>query len=281
MTVKIKGIGNYLDGHIWKILPSELDRVTNQVRNIEKNIHNIVGSKNFMFLMEDESTDPSYNIVNKTLVFDINGVLIPRADAWDQFWGYSGTLDLKEEFESIVDQIIENDNSIEGKPIERIILRIDSPGGVGIGAYEFVNSIQKAKANGIDIVTYTETKMASLGYLIGCCNKIYSAPSAIVGSIGSKYTFFKYRDNEAYDVYTISRGDLKSVGDPYSKLTSDELKFFETWIEADYQEFVNYVAEVRNKPVEEVIATKSGYSPASLTPWFVDEIIMNINEIII
>lgn len=264
---------NLAFGNVWSITPFGL--------NLVKSIHNkkikILESysdyfKKFNEVREEkEEENKDLEVINNTLIFRVEGVLVPTVDFFDKLMGMNSIFEIINDFET---QLTTMSN------IKRVIIYFNTPGGALVGIREFAEVIRSFSKE-VEIIAYSNIEMCSAGYwLASSCDRIYSSQSAIVGSIGVKIVLMKETSNY-YDLITFEKGDLKSAGDPNSPLTMKEMKHFIDWIEKAYNIFVGDVAKWREKPIKEVTNTNSLYSNAMFYPWFVDEIIDDINDLII
>jgi len=268
-------IGNINMSEMWRIAPFALPNVKTAF-NLKLNkfidLFNIAKD-------EEEKKDTltkgidAYTIFNNTLIFPINGILIPEADELDKYFGFSSTFELMDDFKDLLESIKDSD-------IKRIILHINSPGGQALGVTEFAELIHEASKS-IDIISFSNIQVTSAGYQLAAATRgIYTTKTTIIGSIGVKIVIFKEKSNY-YDTLIFEKGDLKSAGDPSSPLTMAEMKHFIEWVELDYNDFVTTVADYRSLPKAEVEATKSKYIQSSYEPWFSDGIVKNIEELVI
>lgn len=150
----------------------------------------------------------------------------------------------------------------EDESIKGIILEINSPGGTITGS--------KAIADGISY--YREkTKNPVIAHIsgIGASGAYWVAASAdyimvdagsITGSIGVIYGPFKYYDNvveegsilgnvvtqNGIETRYFTGGEHKDFGNPYRRLTAEEIKVIQESIDNEYSEFVKFVASRRN-----------------------------------
>jgi protease-4 len=75
---------------------------------------------------------------------------------------------------------------------------------------------------------------ASGGYYVSCaCDKIFSDPNALTGSIGARVSFIYYYDLlKKIGIYekTIKSGKYKDIGSPFREMTKEEEKIIEEFI---------------------------------------------------
>ncbi|MHA1790283.1 MAG: S49 family peptidase [Candidatus Helarchaeota archaeon] len=252
-------INNYLNEFLWGILPSALNNL-----NVKNDI-----IKSYLTFIDDKKESELSNLSRKenTLILKIKGEIFPRVTEWDKIFGYTGILDLRDELEE----------ELKNNSYDRLILNINSPGGVIIGWLEFINLIKEIKKVGIEVIAFSETYLASLAYTIAsAANKIITTPTTIVGSIG---IILSIRKNET-EYITFKKGDLKGVGESFP-LSLKEMKFFDEMITNEYNFMVKTIAENRKKPEKEVRNTESKHGHAYQNKWYVDDFVNRIEELII
>jgi ClpP class serine protease len=115
--------------------------------------------------------------------------------------------------------------AIEEGP-ERIILRINSPGGVVSGLNQCVyDMIEARRESGIPVDVYVGELCASAAYAIACSgNRIYGPPSCIAGSIGVISTMVDQvaaDKKEGLNFVTITSGARKADGHPHVTISED------------------------------------------------------------
>ena len=73
----------------------------------------------------------------------------------------------------------------EATPNDKVLIRLESPGGVVHGYGLAASQLQRIKDAGIELIVAVDKVAASGGYMMACVgSKILAAPFAIVGSVG-------------------------------------------------------------------------------------------------
>lgn len=154
----------------------------------------------------------------------------------------------------------------EDPSIYGVVLEISSPGGTIYGAHAIADGVKyyKQKTNQ-PVYTYVEGLAASGGYWAAAStDKIFADYGSDVGSIGIIMGPFEYYDkpiaqdggllsggivteNGIQSTY-ITAGKSKDLGNPYRKMTDDELKVMQQGVNNEYDNFVSYVSERRDIP---------------------------------
>jgi signal peptide peptidase SppA len=116
--------------------------------------------------------------------------------------------------------------AVRDEDVSAILLRIDSPGGTVYGTYDLVDDIREA-AKQKSVYAYIEDLGASAAYAVASvATKIFSNPSALVGSIG---TFSVLQDMSGaaaqlgIKVHVIRAGKHKGAGVPGTEVTAEHL----------------------------------------------------------
>lgn len=206
---------------------------------------------------------PPMKRIGSTAIIYIRGSLEHHADGW----GCS--------YEQILEDAraaVEGDD--DNQPAKKLILSIDSPGGVVSGLYECVDAL---KALGVPIHAYVEGICASAAYALATsCSKIYCSRSAILGSIGviaTMYSQKRFDQKMGIDVVTITSGKRKADGHPHVAISDDAIRAEEKRVRKFAKGFFALVEEARDfdpEPHEAGLfvgsdAVKAGYADAVKT----------------
>ena len=223
---------------------------------------------------EDPLLDKTAKVVKRTLVFPLQGIFMPKASELDKIFGFVSTLELMESLKKmVVDNI--------GK-IDRVVLNIDSPGGSTVGGNEMANVIKEIVSSGLEVIAFSHNQMTSLGYhFASASSRIITLETAVVGSIGSIVQILKFDSGFFGRIHTFKSGDLKDVGSSTRPMDLKEMTFFDDMITRDFDDFSKFVANNRGVDLEEVVATEGAFSQPFINPWFVDETVDSIHELII
>lgn len=137
----------------------------------------------------------------------------------------------------------------EDNSIKAIVLRIDSPGG-GVGpAQEIFREIRKTV--GVKkIVASMGAVAASGGYYIAAgTDGIVANPGTITGSIGVIIRFSNFEDllsKIGLTPVVVKSGEYKDTGSPVRKMTKEERKILQNFVNQIHKQFIIAVAEGRN-----------------------------------
>lgn len=109
-----------------------------------------------------------------TAVLNVRGIIVTYHSPLVGLLGWSSTDSLMQSFAAL-------DKDPE---VNRIVLSIDSPGGMVAGLSEFAEIISRSKTNTTAVVSGV---CASAAYWVGSqCDEIIASPTSIVGNIGVK-----------------------------------------------------------------------------------------------
>lgn len=146
---------------------------------------------------------------------------------------------------------------------QRLILRIDSPGGDVSGCFELARYIREACAKtGKRSASFSDGMMCSAAYAIGCaCDEVYAAPSANIGSIGVLETMVDLtRQDAAMGVRFIfaRSGAKKGFGNPHAPVETDAVETMQAHTDATAALFFELVAEMRGLDADDVAGLEAG-----------------------
>jgi protease-4 len=196
--------------------------------------------------------------VNELLSLKITGPILGEAEdipfvfATGETYGY----EVKEKlFEAATDPTVNG-----------VILEINSPGGTIFGSRAIADGVKYFKQkSGKPVYAYIQGMGASGAYwAAAAADKIFADYGSDIGSIGVIMGPFKYYDtpvsesggvfgggvltqNGIETVY-LSAGKSKDLGNPYRRMTPDEVRILQGQVNNEYDNFVRYVADRRNIP---------------------------------
>ncbi|MBS3808785.1 MAG: signal peptide peptidase SppA [Desulfobacterales bacterium] len=142
--------------------------------------------------------------------------------------------------------------------IKAIVVRIDSPGGAVGASQEIYRQIRKTAENKPVIASMGNIAASGGYYIASATDGIIAAPGTVTGSIGviMEYTNFR-KLLEKIGVYpvVITSGKYKDMGSPLRKMTEDERRLLQNFVDTVHRQFIEDVAKGRKmkiKPVEEI-----------------------------
>ena len=151
----------------------------------------------------------------------------------------------------------------EDSSVKAIILHINSPGGGAAASQEIYNEVLRVrKEKNKKVVASVESVGASGAYYIAsACDRIYANSASVVGSIGVIIEWTNYSELLRWAKLknvTISRGDLKSAGDPSRDLTPKEEAYFQSLVDNMYTQFIHDVAVGRHTTEDKIKPLATG-----------------------
>jgi ClpP class serine protease len=146
---------------------------------------------------------------------------------------------------------------------QRLILRIDSPGGDVSGCFELAHYIREACVKaGKRSAAFSDGMMCSAAYALGCaCDEVYAAPSANIGSIGVLETMVDLtRQDAAMGVrFVFARsGAKKGFGNPHAPIETAAIETMQAHTDATAALFFELVAEMRGLDADDIAELEAG-----------------------
>ncbi|SEG69398.1 signal peptide peptidase A. Serine peptidase. MEROPS family S49 [Bryocella elongata] len=147
--------------------------------------------------------------------------------------------------------------------VKAIILHINSPGGGAAASQEIYHEVLRVRQeHKKKIIASVESVGASGAYYISsACDQIYANPASVVGSIGVIMEWTNYGELMKWAKLknvTISKGDLKTAGDPSRDLTPAEQAYFQGLVDNMYGQFVHDVAIGRHTTEDKIKPLATG-----------------------
>lgn len=147
------------------------------------------------------------------------------------------------------------------KRAKAVLLYIDSPGGSALASELILEAVQRV-ARKKPVIAYVDQVCASGGYMAALgAKEIWSAPHAIVGSIGvfaGKFEASGLMERLGIRRTLISRGENAGIFSTSRGFTPHERAALEAEVEETYQAFLAHVAKARGKTKEEIHARAEG-----------------------
>ena len=187
-----------------------------------------------------------YRIENGAAIIPITATLVNRG-------GWIGAQSGLVSYEGLAAQVRE---ALDDDDVERIVLDIDSPGGMMDGALLLAEQLSDARQQK-PLTAVVNDLAASAGYLLAAqADEIVISPTSRVGSIGVIYIHAEYSralEQSGIGVSIIAAGAHKADGNPYEPLPDD--------VRADIQRSVDRAWELF---IEAVHAGRPSLSPAAM-----------------
>lgn len=143
----------------------------------------------------------------------------------------------------------------DDKETERVVLYVNSPGGLVSGAPEAAQAIADL-ADAKPVTALVDGLGTSAAYwLASQAGEIVASPSSEVGSIGVfaiHADYSRMHSNAGIEVSLIKAGRYKALGNPFQPLDDEARSIIQRSIDDTYREFVAAVARGRGVPVETI-----------------------------
>ncbi len=147
--------------------------------------------------------------------------------------------------------------------VKAIVVRINSPGGAVVASDEIHSELRKVDK---PVIASMGDVAASGGYYIACAaDRIFANPATLTGSIG---VYSQIPNAEelmkklGVEVVIIRGGSSKAAGNPFEKMSEEDMAIIQAMVDEIHEMFINLVAEERDMPVEKVreLADGRGYT---------------------
>ena len=164
------------------------------------------------------------------------------------------------------------------KPIDEVLVRVDSAGGVIHGYGLAASQLQRIRDRKIPLTVAVDKVAASGGYLMACvADKIVAAPFAIVGSIGVVAeipNFNKLLKKHDVSYEQITAGEYKRTLSMFGENTPKGRKKMQEEVEEAHGLFKKFIATHRPKvSISKVSTGEHWYGTDALRLKLIDEII--------
>lgn len=170
-------------------------------------------------------------------VIPMMGPMMRRAGPMARVFGITGTDSTRLAIEV----------ALTDEAVERILLRVDSPGGSVSGLDQLGDVVSSADK---PIVAQVEGMAASAAYYVAAqTDRIMVGRTDLVGSIGTRimlYDFSKMFENEGIEPVPIDTGEYKSAGAMGTEITEAQRDDFQRIVDFYYEDFVRAVSRGRS-----------------------------------
>jgi signal peptide peptidase SppA len=188
---------------------------------------------------------PSSNASSSTGIIPIFGTISQHAP---ESGDLSANLFAASYTETISEQL---DAFLADESVSKIVLNIDSPGGLTGGVSELANKIMAARGQK-PIVAVANSLAASAAYWIGsAADQFFASPGATVGSIGvyaMHQDVSKMAEDAGVKTTFISAGKYKTGGNQFEPLDDATKSRIQQRVDDTYAMFVRDVARGRGVP---------------------------------
>ena len=193
------------------------------------------------------------SIIGDTAIIKISGILLKNIPSLYRWLGIEMTSYL-----DIQDQLTE---AVGNPAVKKILLDIDSPGGVVAGVMEAGQAIANAAAQKPVMAKIDDLGASGAYWLASQATKVIAGPNAEVGAIGvfTVYVDWSARaDKEGMKVHIIRSGEHKGMGVPGAPITAEQIAAMQEIIDGMAENFIKAVSSGRGMTIEAVRALADG-----------------------
>ena len=163
------------------------------------------------------------------------------------------------------------------KPQDQVVVRLESPGGVVHGYGLAASQLQRLRDKHIPLTIAVDKVAASGGYMMACVgDKIFSAPFAIIGSIGVVAqipNFNRFLKNKDIDIELHTAGQYKRTLTLLGENTEEGRQKFREDLNETHLLFKEFVHRMRpSLDIDQVATGEHWYGSQALEKGLVDEI---------
>ena len=175
---------------------------------------------------------------------------------------------LREEISALLPEATSND---------KVLIRLESPGGVVHGYGLAASQLQRIKDAGIELVVAVDKVAASGGYMMACVgSKILAAPFAIIGSVGvvaQLPNFHRLLKKNDIDFETFTAGEFKRTVTVFGENTDKGRRKFESELEETHELFKSFVSAHRpDLDVGKIATGEIWYGQQAIDNGLIDEV---------
>ncbi|MGH7496443.1 MAG: signal peptide peptidase SppA [bacterium] len=143
-----------------------------------------------------------------------------------------------------------------------LIVRIDSPGGGVAASQEIYEAVKKVRNDGKFVIASMASVAASGGYYVACgADTIMANPGTTTGSIGviaEMINTTELLNKIGVKFEVIKSGKYKDSGSPWRPMTEDDRRYFQSYVDDAYDQFVEIVAKERGLDKSEIMKFADG-----------------------
>ncbi len=153
--------------------------------------------------------------------------------------------------------------STKSKIIDKLIIKITSPGGSIMDFAEMYNILKSIKNDSnIEIIISIDKICTSCGYLIASLgNEICATELATIGSIGIMVENFNIENlmkTVGIEYLTLKSGKMKNPINPYESPNIDSINFVQTQVNKNFEIFYKMIESNRKDKLNNIKLIKSG-----------------------
>ncbi len=146
--------------------------------------------------------------------------------------------------------------------IDKLIIKITSPGGSIIDFAELYSVLKSIKSNNVEIIASIDKICTSSGYLIASlADEIYATELSTVGSIGVMIEHFNIGDlikNLGVGYLQIKSGQMKNPLIPYENPSIESINFVQEQVNKNFNIFYKMIESNRKEKLRNIKLIKTG-----------------------
>jgi protease IV len=151
----------------------------------------------------------------------------------------------------------------EREDLDALVIHLTTPGGSVPASDAIARLVQVFRDEKVPVFIYASSLMASGGYYISApATAIFSAPQAMVGSIGVIFQSVNVErlveDKLGVQVRVFKQGRYKDMGSPFRQLAPEEEKLIQDKVDEAYQAFLGTILANREFTKEELDRVATG-----------------------
>jgi signal peptide peptidase SppA len=166
---------------------------------------------------DTDSVRTLYEIVDGVAVVPIAGAMMKIRSKF----GGCCTVDARHAL-----RLAANDPRVKG-----IMLHIDSPGGTMAGTDALAADVRAIRDSGLPVAAHIEDMGASAAYYVASqAERVTATRASLVGSLGVRMTIIDASENyanEGLKVYELTTGGMKGAGSEGTKITPEQIEYFQ------------------------------------------------------
>jgi signal peptide peptidase SppA len=220
-----------------------------------------------------EATEfPGMRVEDGTAIIPVNGVVVRGISMAEKVNGIVTVEDLEKDIRF----------AMESGDIKRVVLDIDSPGGMYNGTPEIADLIAEL-AEVKPMAAFTNGLMASAAYWIGATSgRVYMSKSADVGSVGVVMMWpdvSKAMEGRGVKIKVFSSGAYKGMT-PEVELTGRQESYLQDRVEKLANEFYSQIKRVRAGVNESAFDGRTFQAEEAMELGLIDGLARNVDEVI-
>ncbi|MBD3235916.1 MAG: hypothetical protein GF330_04370, partial [Candidatus Eisenbacteria bacterium] len=153
------------------------------------------------------------------------------------------------------------EQALEDERIEGVLLRLDTPGGLGLASDRIGRTVERVAREKPVVISSVDLN-ASGGYMISYrCSTIVALPNSVVGSIGSiaaRGSMAELSEKLGVSWDRVTVGPHATILSPVLPLTEKEFARFEEVHEEDYQDWLAGISEYRGMTAAQIEGLAGG-----------------------